>query len=359
MKKSAYKTISVTAALLILTAWVAPSQEVSRDYSRTFTVTPSEGVVISNRYGDVTVETWNSNEVVIEVKVKVELSSRDRSERLVELINIDFFENDTAVGATTRLDDRFSATTRGTGTNRFSIDYKVKMPAGNNLEISNRYGNVKITEHPGRVNINVRYGNFYALKLTRGNEKPINTISVSYGKAVIEEANWLSVIARYAPEVTVTRVQAMMIDSRYSKVIVDKAGSIVADSKYDNISLREVNNFVAETGYASVKIGSLSGKLDLTTRYGSVEVTSIPAGFEAINIDAAYTGVGLGIAPAAEYRLDARVSYAGLTYCEECLDIQRRIVESTSREIAGVAGTDPNPQATVTIRASYGSVRLR
>lgn len=359
MKKSAYKITVIAWVFLLFSAATVFPQEITKDFSRTFAVTPSTTVIIANRYGEVTVETWDRDEVSVEVRVTAELSSRDRSEKLIELIRIDFFENDTAVGAKTILDDRFSSATRGSGTNRFSIDFMVKMPAVNNLNISNRYGNVKIAEHPARLAVDVRYGNFYALKLTRGNVKPINSVSVSYGKAVIDEANWLAVEARYAPEVTITRVQAIMIDSRYSKINIDKAGSIVADSKYDNINLGEVNNFVAETGYTQVKIGSVSGKLDLTTRYGSVEVTSVPEGFEAINVDAAYTGVTLGIAPSARYRLDARVNYGSLTYCEECIDIQRRIVEATSRELAGVAGPDPNPNATVTVRASYGSIRLR
>ena len=285
--------------------------------------------------------------------------SRDRSERLLEMINIEFVENDTSVGATTVLDSRFSSITRGSGTSRFKIDYTVRMPGGNNLNIANRYGNIKIDEHPGWVNIDLRYGNLVALRLTRGNVKPINCIAISYGRATIDEANWLSVISRYTNDFSIRKVQAMMLDSRYSKFTIDEAGSIVADSKYDNISVKNINNFVAETAYTSMKLGTLSTSLNLMARYGSFEATTVPPGFESLTVDASYCGITLGIDRAAAYRLEAKINYGSLSYCEECIDIRRRVVENTSREVAGVAHPDRNPSATVTIKSSYGSVRLR
>lgn len=359
MKKLVYSILAITAAVLLSSATPVNSQELTRDFSKSFTVNASRTVDLSNRYGDINIETWDKNEVLIEVKVTVEMNSTERSERLLELIEIEFFESDSAIGAKTILDDRFSSATRGVGSSRFRIDYMVKMPGQNGLTVANRYGNIKMNNHQGWVDIDLRYGNLFAGKLTRGNVKPVNTISVSYGKANIDEANWLSTIVRYTNDFNITRVQAMTLDSRYSKIIVESAGSIVADSKFDNINIDEIRNLVVDGAYTSIKLATLTNSLKLNVRYGSFEATTVPAGFESISIDAAYCGVGLGIDRSAKYRLDARVTYGSLSYCEECVDIQKRIIESNSREVSGVAGSDKSPAATVNINSSYGSVRLR
>lgn len=358
MKKSVYKLV-LAATLVSIAAATTTAQEVTRTYSKVFPLDPVTAVVISNRYGDVTVENWDKNEVSIDVVVTAEMSTPDRSERLLEMISINFIENDTSVGATTELDSRFSTITRGSGTNRFKIDYTIRMPGKNNLNIANRYGNIKIDEHPGWVNIDLRYGNLVALRLTRGNVKPINCIAISYGKATIDEANWLSVITRYTTDLSIRNVQAMMLDSRYSKVTIDKAGSMVVDSKYDNISVKNINNYVAETSYTNMKFGTLYNSLNLSAKYGSFEAATVPTGFESLTVDASYCGITMGIDRTAAYKLDAKVNYGSLSYCEDCIEIQRRIVESSSREIAGVAQPDKNPSATVTIKSSYASVRLR
>ncbi len=359
MKRQVYSILAITAAVLLCSATPARSQELTRDFSKSFTVNSSKEVDLSNRYGDISIETWDKNEVLIEVRVTVEMNSRERSERLLDLIQIEFIESDSTVGAKTVLDDRFSSATRGTGSNRFSIDYTVKMPARNDLTIANRYGSIKMNDHSGRVDIDLRYGNLYAGKLTRGNVKPVNAISISYGKANIEEANWLSAVVRYTNDFNITRVQAMTLDSRYSKIVVESAGSVVADSKYDNLNINEIRNLVVDGAYTSIKLATLTNSLRLNVKYGSFEATTVPAGFESISVDAAYCGVTMGIDRAAKYRLDARVTYGSLSYCEECVDIQKRIIESNSREVSGVAGSDKSPAATVNISSSYGSVRLR
>ncbi|MFO7575391.1 MAG: hypothetical protein R6W67_09570 [Bacteroidales bacterium] len=358
MKRSLYKLV-LAAVLMNIAAAATTAQEVNKKYSKVFSVDPATAVVISNRYGDVTVENWDKNEVSIDVVVTAEMSTPDRSERVLEMINVEFMENDTAVGATTIIDSRFSSITRGSGTNRFKIDYTIRMPGKNNLNIANRYGNIKIDEHPGWVNIDLRYGNLVALRLTRGNVKPINCIAISYGKATLDEANWLSVITRYTTDLSIRKVQAMMLDSRYSKIIIDEAGSLVADSKYDNISVKNINNFVAEAAYTSMKLGTLSSSLNLAAKYGSFEAATVPPGFERLTVDASYCGITLGIDKNAAYKLEAKVNYGSISYCEDCIDIQRRIVESTSREIVGIAQPDKSPSATVTIKSSYASVRLR
>ncbi|MBE0673837.1 MAG: hypothetical protein IH591_04165 [Bacteroidales bacterium] len=359
MKKSLFNTLLLTIAIIIFGAATASSQEITKDFKKSFTVSPQKAVIIDNRYGDVFIESTDGKEVTIDVRVTVEMSSTERSEKLITLIDVQFMENDSAVGAKTVLDDRFSTVTRGAGNNRFSIDYTVRMPAENYIDISNRYGNVKLADHRGRININLRYGNLVALKLSRGNVKPINTIAISYGKATIEEANWLSVVSRYTTDFSIGKVQAMTLDSRYSKIIIDEAGSIVADSKYDNISVLDINNLVAESGYTTYKLGTLHTNLKVEARYGSMTTDRVPPGFETIDIDASYFSTTIAIDRSASYRLDARLNYGSLSYCEECVDITRKIVETTSREIAGVAGTDKNTTATVKINSSYSSVRLR
>lgn len=359
MKKSAYRSLLLSATILLAGITSLSGQEITKDFSKTFALKPAMGVVLSNRYGDVTIETWDRNEVSIAVKVTAELSSVEKSEKLISLINIEFFESDSAVGARTLLDDKFSNVTRGTGTNKFSIDYTVKMPGKARLDISNRYGNIKMADYPGPLKVDLRYGNFTALKLTRGNEKPVNSISISYGKGTIEEANWLSVVARYTSGLSITRVQAMTLDSRYSKAIIDQAGSIVGFLKYDNLIIGEINNLSVEAGYTPIKVEKLNKSLELTTKYGSFTATTIPAGFDDIKIDAGYTGINLGIDPEASYTLDVKTRYGSLSYCENCMDVMRRIEESNSRELSARAGKDPNPSASVRIVSSYGAVRLK
>jgi hypothetical protein len=87
-------------------------------------------------------------------------------------------------------------------------------------------------------------------------------------------------------------------------------------------------------------------------------VDYIPVDFESIDVDTRYMGVNLGIDRDANYNLAANVSYGGLKYNENNFINKRRIVENNKQEVAGVVGNNDNPEASVNVTASYGSVRL-
>ena len=106
------------------------------------------------------------------------------------------------------------------------------------LTWSNKYGNTDIDELHGLVNLDIKYGNLTAGKLTRGNIKPLNSLNLAYGKGTIDEAGWLDLtykIRRAASEIE--KSQALLLDSKYSKLSLGETSSVVGESKYDNIRI--------------------------------------------------------------------------------------------------------------------------
>lgn len=356
MKKSAYKQGILLLPLILLSITV-PGQEVTKEYHEEYTAGPSTTLKVNNRYGDVIVDSWDQNQVVIDVKVTIELPNREKAEKLLEYINIEFSQEGDVITARTVIDDRFNFS--GWGSNRrFSIDYSVRMPVESSLSLTNRYGNSDVDEIGGRAEFDIKYGNITVGTLTRGNLKPLNRLSIAYGKGSINEAGWLDLILRYTGEMDISEGQAFLVDSKYSKLTIGEASSMVGESKYDKLAIESINNLVLENGYTEVNIGTLNKKLEYEGSYGSFTIDRIPSGFESIDIDTRYMGVNLGIDEEANYNLEARVSYGGLKYNEDNFINKRRVVENNSQEIAGIMGENENPDASVNITASYGSVRL-
>jgi hypothetical protein len=232
------------------------------------------------------------------------------------------------------------------------------MPVETALSLANKYGDTDIDELHGLVNLDIKYGNLTAGKLTRGNVKPLSRINIAYGKASVNEAGWLDLVSRYVGSFSLTKSQALLIDSKYSKLSLGATSSAVGESRYDNIKIDDINNLDLENGYTTVNIGVLSKKLNYNGSYGSFSIERIPAGFESLSIDTRYMGVRLGIDAAANYKLDAKVSYGGLKYDENNFKNERRIVENNSNEVSGTMGPESSPASRVKVSASYGSVKL-
>lgn len=357
MKSRPYKSGLLLLPALLLAATLS-AQPVTKEFHKQYTPGPNTTLDISNKYGDVVVETSDQNQVTIDVKVTVEVPGRERAEKLISYIDVQFSESGNTISAKTVIDDKFNFTGWGGGSRRFSINYNVKMPVNLNFTLSNRYGNTELEEISGLVNLDIKYGNLTADALTRGNEKPLNHLSLAYGKATISSANWLDILARYSGDFEIEESKALLLDSKYSKLQLGKTSSIVGTSKYDNVRIGEVNNLVLDAGYSDVYVETLNKKLKFDGGYGAFTVEDIPAGFESIETDTRYLGVKLGIDGDASYKLDAKVSYGDLKFNEDNFRNEKRIVQNNSNETAGIVGKESSPVSNVKVTSSYGSVRL-
>jgi hypothetical protein len=356
MKKLNYKTGLLLFISIFIVSLTLSAEEVTKEFHKEFTA-GAKTLEISNKYGDVVIQKWDKDQVVIDVLVTVELPNREKAERLISYIDVQFSEGTNTMSAKTVIEDKFNFTGWG-DSRKFSIDYTVNMPVGTDLTLSNKYGNTDIDELHGLMSLDIKYGNLNAGKLTRGNVKPLSRLNLAYGKGSIDEAGWLDLTIRYTGSMEIGKSQALLIDSKYSKLIIGETSSIVGESKYDNLRIETINNLVLDNGYTETNIGTLTKKLNYTGSYGSFSVETIPAGFETLEVETHYMGVRLGIDESASYKLDARVSYGGLKYYEDAFKTQRRIIENNSHEVAGIVGDEESPSSRVNITASYGSVKL-
>jgi hypothetical protein len=358
MKKSDYKARMLLMAALLIIPLTFRAAEVTKEFHKEYKAGPSTTLDINNKYGDVVIQSWDKDQVVIDVKITVELPSQEKAQKLLSYIDVKFSEGENLIAAKTVIDDNFSFTGWGGDSRKFSIDYNIKMPAAAALTLANKYGNSDIDELTGLVNMDIKYGNLTAGKLTRGNIKPLSRLNLAYGKGTIDDAGWLDLTIRYVGSFEIEKSQALLLDSKYSKLSLGETSSVVGESKYDKVKINKINNLVLENGYSDVNIGELTKKLTYNGSYGSFEIETIPAGFDKLETDTRYMGVKLGIDESASYKLEAKLSFGGLKYNEDKFRNQKRIIESNKSEIAGTIGDDTDPASIVNIASSYGSVRL-
>ena len=345
-------------AAIFLSFALNAQEELSKDYHKEYKVSPSMTLDLNNRYGDINVETSGTDQVVIDVKVTLKYPNRERAEKLLSYIDVEFTDDPERISVKTVIDDRFSFTGWSGESRRFSIEYVVKMPEKMNLALSNRYGNTMLDDLSGQVSLDIKYGNLTASKFSRGNEKPLNSISLAYGKGSIEEAGWLDGLFRYCGNFSINKSQAILLDSRYSKVQLGTTSSVVGETKYDNLRIENINNLVLESAYTDINIGTLSNKLSFNVSYGSFTIEMVPEGFESIELESRYTGVRIGIDESASYKLEGKVAYGGLKFNEDNFKNTKHIVENTSTTVEGIVGKEESPTAFVRIDSSYGTIKL-
>ena len=119
MKKSVYKPGMFFIISLFLISSTISAQEITKEFHKEYTA-GTKTLEISNKYGDVVIQSWDKDQIIIDIKVTVDMPNKEKAQRLLDLIDIQFSEGSDAITAKTVIDDKFNFT--GWGDNRkFSI----------------------------------------------------------------------------------------------------------------------------------------------------------------------------------------------------------------------------------------------
>jgi len=343
--------------LIAVISFAANASEVSKKLSHEFKINENSSLVLQNKYGKIDVQNWDEKKVAIDVEIVIEHPDKEKAEKLLEYLDVDFSTTGNESKAITKIDERFNKLKGNNWGNgkKFHINYTVKMPKDLDLNLSNKYGDVYIDELTGYSKINVKYGNLQANKILRNDTKPLSSIILGYGKGNVSEVGWMKIEIKYS-KLKIEKSRALVIQSKYSKLYIDEASSIVSESKYDSYEIETIDNFVIEGAYAGYKIGYLGKKLSLDTKYTGTTVDKIPASFELIKISNSYGGIKLGIASDASYHLKGEARYAKISFPSS--NNMNRIEKSSSATYDGIVGSSSNPKARVVITTSYGGVKL-
>lgn len=328
--------------------------EKSSTVKKEFKVDANNLLTIKNKYGNVDIVTWEKNHISIEVVITVKGNSQSAVEKRLNDISIEFGQVAGEVTAKTLIEkSSINWSWWGSSSNvNYKINYTVKMPLTNNLNLSNDYGSISLDKLSGEVTLSCDYGSFDIGELRNGNNKIsadyvsssniayVNgaTINTDYSKLNIEKANHINLNADYTTS-QFGNVKNLKYSCDYGSLQIDNSESI--DGSGD---------------YISLKIGTLSKNLNIKADYGSLKVDNILKGFELVKVQTDYTsGMRFGFAGDSQFNFIVDLDYASFKYEGNNFNFDKKIVKSTSKYYEGYRGKNQGG-GQVDIKVSYGSV---
>ncbi len=346
MKKRVSKSKSLLLSLLLIVtvSFSLSAQDARKEYSENYDVSKGVTLVTDTKYSDVELITWDKSVVDVFAVVEVDASSQSRAEEALKKVDIRISKSGNNVSVVTDMENGWSKNVKT------SIKITIKAPAWVNLEMDNSYGDLFIQEVSGKVNVDLKYGNLKAGSLSRGNEKPYNMIDMAYSDGVIDEVGWLDLEISYSNmEINVSDM--LFVDSRYAKLLGDKAGGIVTDGMYDKYYFDEIDSFVAELKYSGLKFVRLNKTLSLHSAYTNAKIGTLTNGFDEIDAELSYGNLNVGLEQGASFKFDGEARYGNVSI--DTGDRLSKTKENNSVRIWGNVGS--NPKSSIQVITKYGN----
>ena len=354
-----YYNILVVAFLLPLMALAnndgpKGKYKAERKIHKEYDVSPSAGLEIDNSYGSIDIVTWDENRIVIDVTIITHANSEEKAKEKLREIDVDFTANGSLVKAVTRFgNENKSLWSSWFGDNdnaSMEINYTVKMPVTNSVDLDNDYGSIRINRLEGNARINCDYGQLIIGELLADN----NYLNFDYtSKSTIQYMKSGKINADYSG-FTLDKVERLELNADYTRSEIGEVKDLNYNCDYGKVQVGKVEKVIGRGDYISNKFGTVSGNINLNTDYGSISIDRLTNGAKEVIIRSDYTGVKMGFASDYSFNFIINLDYASFKGSES-VEITKSHRDTTDKRYEGFHGTK-NSGNTINIASEYGGV---
>jgi hypothetical protein len=245
-----------------------PLVKKTKSYSKSYTVGANDKVSFDNRFGELKINTWDKNEVKVDVTMSAEANTDEKAQQILDVISIEDGKKDGGVYFKTNLDDKKNKNKEKNwekGEKQgFNIDYVVYIPARSKLDAHNEFGATTIGDFAGEATLVSKFGSLTTGKLTN-----VKEVSVEFGKATIGGISDGDLTIKFS-KATVDNIDGN-INARFEycdgvKINVSNAvKKLSIDNSFTQLFL-DLNNNLSATFDISTSFSELNNKSSFTIK---------------------------------------------------------------------------------------------
>lgn len=283
---------------LILVALVSNGQvRMEKDYSNTFEVLPGNRIEISNKYGEVIVQSWEENSVRItalviaegrnEEAVNKNMNRTEVSMRKVgQLISVET-KIERSGGLGTLLGDVEDYSKQLFGNQSLQVDLEVWLPMDIDLSIENKYGDIFLSSLNGEIDVTLAHGDI------RGNRIEGHLdMEHSFGKANFDFVNRGRFTLR-GSELVIDEGNSYSFQSSSSEIELYDTHYARLDSRNDKIKIVSINELHGFGRFTDLEAEGINRIVDLDFEFGEILMSNIEQRFTNIDLSSVSTDINL------------------------------------------------------------------
>nr|WP_199001675.1 hypothetical protein [Flavobacterium sp. ASV13] len=320
-----------------------------KNIKKTYIVNSNAGIDIDNKYGNITVSTWDEDKVDLDITIKVTGTNESWVNDKLNSIDVDITALKSLVTAVTNISNS-SFKSKGSS-NFFEINYVIKLPKNGTVKLNNKYGNITTLNLESTTDISCKYGKLISGKLNGGTNK----ITLGYCQnSTIDYIKNGAIEARYSG-LKINESGNLNIDANYTDITLQDGENIKYDSNYGTFKFQKINSLEGSGNYLTVSIGDISKDLNINTTYSKINVESLNEKPKNVTLNTAYTNMTLNYNTNYAFDFDINTKYGSIKN-DSSLDVLVTETKSSSKKVSGF--NKKKGQSKIIVNSSYGNVTL-
>ncbi len=319
-----------------------------------FNVNSDALLKINNSYGNLVLNSWDQDKVLIVVHITTNGNNEEKVQRKLDEIDVNFEASASMVSAKTKFGDKDSWNWWGKNNNvNMQINYTISLPVKNSIHLSNDYGNITLDRVDGHAKISCDYGRLELGELRgRGNQLSFDYTSNSR----IAYMNSGSIDADYSG-FAIEKAGNLKINADYTNSKVEAMENLEYSADYGSIEVGEAGNVDGSGDYVNIKLGTIHGNVDLSADYGTIRIDRLAADAGNVDLSTDYTGIKIGYDPGYNFDFEISTEYAGVNGKDDfTINISKE--KDSERYYKGYHGKSGSGNM-VRISSEYGGISFK
>ena len=326
-----------------------------RNIKKSFNVSSTATLKVSNSYGNLDVVTWNENKIDFDITIKVSGNDADKVQERLDGIDVEFSSSNDMVSAITNIEKKQKSWWNwGKKMNlKLEINYVVKMPISGSVDLNNDYGAINLDKLEGRAKIICDYGKITTKELMADN----NELRFDYtNNSYFEYIKSGKINADYSGY-TVAKAENLEISSDYSKSVVEIAENVKYNCDYGSLKVDNVNNVEGNGDYLGLRLGNVFKNVSIRADYGSIKIDRMASKAKNLSITSEFTGITIGFDAGYNFDFDIDLDYCSLRDSDG-FNFTSKEINHSEKKYKGHHGSKGSGNM-VKINSEYGSVSFK
>lgn len=320
----------------------------SKTITKNFKVSQNQLLSIDNKFGDVNITTWDKKEISVEIKITVGSSNEEKAKKRLDEITVEINESSDKISFKTEIGNKVQ---NASGKNSMEINYEVKMPKSNPLDLKNSFGAFTINDLDGKAKIDVDFGsasigkiNHPESELTFKFSKPVQIEHIENGKLTVKYSN-----------LKLGTATKLKLDAEFGENEIEGIKELEMDLKFGELKLGQADVVDIHSNMSGIKIGTLVKSGKFRPKYGSLKIDMVSNKMTNLEVDGEFSPIEIKIEKGASFAIEVASSMAGIevpTMVWEEHDKSNH-KESYKGKVGSGSGNAVN------IKSSFGAVELQ
>ncbi|MDH7448233.1 hypothetical protein [Aquimarina sp. 2201CG14-23] len=269
--------------LLILSVFgfgytLSAQQKVSKTIKQSYEFTNSGELQLDNKYGNITINGWNQQEIEITIDILVNKKEKADAKDLLDRIKPSITSSGGLVNIFSNIEEKssgfFSRMLSKTnpldvGKGNIQINYTINLPINSKIQVTNKFGDIIINDWNGKLKLNLQHGDTWINNdITNANIKmkfgKLRTKSITNGNVELKNS-----------EFDLENSKDLKINSSGSTITIKNVAELEVYSNKDKVTIEKLKTITGELKFSNVKLLQVQQAINITMEVADLQIKKI------------------------------------------------------------------------------------